>query len=110
MSLNEGTEAVSFGLILHSGNARSYGMEAISFAKSGEWEKAEECVEKGKEELLLAQKTHTDMIQKEAGGDKTEMSLLLMHSEDHFMMGQLTIDLANEVIDIYKKLEGEVKK
>ncbi len=44
------------------------------------------------------------MIQKEAGGDKTEMSLLLMHSEDHFMMGQLTIDLANEVIDIYKKI------
>ncbi len=56
MSLREGTEAVSFGLILHSGNARSYGMEAISFAKSGEWDKAEECVEKGKEELLLAQK------------------------------------------------------
>ncbi|WP_339180002.1 PTS lactose/cellobiose transporter subunit IIA [Oceanobacillus sp. FSL W7-1293] len=110
MSLNEETEAVSFGLILHSGNARSHGMEAISFAKSGDWEKARESIELGKEELLLAQKTHTDMIQKEAGGDKTEMSLLLMHSEDHFIMGQLTIDLANEVMDIYKKFESGVKK
>lgn len=107
MNSDETTEAVSFGLILHSGNARSYSMDAISYAKSGDWDKAEECLEKGKVELLLAQKTHTKMIQKEAAGDKAEISLLLIHSEDHFMMGQLTVDLANEVIDVYKIVSVE---
>lgn len=106
MSSNEQNEAVSFGLILHSGNARSYGMEAIAAAKNGDLEKAKQSIEKGKQELLFAQKVHANMIQSEASGNKTELSLLLMHGEDHFMMGQLTIDLANELIDVYQKLES----
>ncbi|MBY7141974.1 PTS lactose/cellobiose transporter subunit IIA [Virgibacillus sp. NKC19-3] len=109
MSSNEGTEAVSFGLIFHSGNARSYGMEAITNAKNGDMDKAKQSIEMGKQELLNAQKVHANMIQKEADGDATELSLLLMHSEDHFMMGQLTLDMASELVDVYQKLEGEVK-
>ncbi|QQZ10416.1 PTS lactose/cellobiose transporter subunit IIA [Heyndrickxia vini] len=110
MSSNDQTEAVSFGLILHSGNARSHGMEAIAAAKNGDLETAKQCIEMGKKELLNAQKVHANMIQNEASGNKTELSLLLMHGEDHFMMGQLTIDLANELIEVYQKFESGVEK
>jgi PTS system cellobiose-specific IIA component len=43
------------------------------------------------------------MIQKEASGEKLELSLLLMHAEDHLMTAILAKDLIEEMIEIYRE-------
>jgi len=42
------------------------------------------------------------MIQKEAGGEKTPFSLLLMHAEDHLMSTLTMKELVKEMLEIFK--------
>ena len=90
-------------LIIHSGEARSYSMEAIAAAKEGKIEEAKALIVKADEELGVAHNTQTSLIQAEAGGQKIEMSLLMVHAQDHFMTSMTLKDLAKELIDIHAK-------
>jgi PTS system cellobiose-specific IIA component len=90
-------------LIIHSGEARSYAMEAIAAAKEGNLEGAKELIVKADEELGEAHNTQTSLIQAEAGGEKIEMTLLMVHAQDHFMTSMTLKDLAKEIIEIYAK-------
>lgn len=92
------------GLIMHSGEARSYAMEAIQAAKENNIEEAKNLIEKSDEELGHAHNVQTSLIQAEAGGEKAEFSLLLCHAQDHFMTSMTLKDLAIEIIDIYGRL------
>ncbi|MDS0528115.1 PTS lactose/cellobiose transporter subunit IIA [Clostridium sp. SHJSY1] len=91
-------------LIIHSGEARSYSMEAIAAAKEGNLEEAKGLIEKADVELGEAHNAQTSLIQAEAGGEKIEMSLLMVHAQDHFMTSMTLKDLAKEIIEIYGKL------
>lgn len=92
-------------LIVHSGEARSYAMEAIQLAKTGNIKGAKDLIEKSAVQLGEAHKSQTALIQGEAGGNKIEISLLLIHAQDHLMTTMTLKDLANEIVDLYKKIE-----
>lgn len=98
-------EETIFGLISHSGDAKSLLMEAIGEAKEGKFEKAKKKIKAASEKLNLAHQVQTSLIQSEAGGEKQEASLLLIHAQDHLMNAILLKDLATEFIDLYKKIE-----
>ena len=97
-------EEIIMNLIMHSGEARSYSMEAIQAAKENNIEEAKSLIEKVDEELGHAHNAQTSLIQAEAGGDKAEFSLLLCHAQDHFMTTMTLKDVAIEIIDIYTRL------
>lgn len=97
-------EQTIFKIITHSGDAKSCSMEAISLAKEKREEEALKKIEEAAEKLALAHKEQTKLIQKEAGGDKVEMSLLMVHAQDHLMNAMMIKDLAFEIVDIHKKL------
>ena len=63
-----------------------------------------ELLEKSKETLGDAHATQTSLIQGEAAGDKCEVSLLLVHAQDHLMTSIVVKDLAEEIIDLHEKL------
>ena len=92
-------EEIIMNLIMHSGEARSYSMEAIQAAKENNIEEAKSLIEKADEEL-----GHAHNAQTKAGGDKAEFSLLLCHAQDHFMTTMTLKDVAIEIIDIYTRL------
>lgn len=50
-------------------------MEAIDCAKRGEFTEAEAKLQEALEELKEAHRVQTELIQKEAGGEKTEVTL-----------------------------------
>ncbi|MCH1626497.1 PTS lactose/cellobiose transporter subunit IIA [Ferdinandcohnia quinoae] len=93
-------------IILHSGNAKSDAFEAIQAAKDHNIELARECMEKANQELTNAHHVQTSLIQAEARGEKTEVSLLLIHAQDHLMNAITFKDLANEFVDLYETLKG----
>ncbi|GAA0591878.1 PTS lactose/cellobiose transporter subunit IIA [Virgibacillus siamensis] len=97
-------EHVIMGIIMHSGDAKSNAMEAIQHAKANEMKKAEQLLEQAEKELLEAHGEQTGLIQKEARGEKTELSLLLVHAQDHLMTATTFKDLAKEFIELYGRL------
>lgn len=97
-------EEIIFGLIMHSGDARSSAMEAIQLAKTGDIDGAKSLIERANEELGKAHKTQTKLIQQEADGNKMEFSLLLVHAQDHLMTTLTVKDLAIEIIELYSRL------
>lgn len=99
-------EEIILNIIMHSGEARNYSMEAIALAKSGEFVKARELITKADEELGYAQNSQTSLIQGEAANDKIEFSLLLVHAQDHLMTTMTFKDLAMELIEVHEKINS----
>jgi PTS system cellobiose-specific IIA component len=97
-------EQIILNIIIQSGDARSFAMEAIQCAKIGEFDKAQELMEQSREKLGCAHQEQTKLIHAEAGGQKTEITLLLIHAQDHLMTAITVKDLANEMIDLYSRL------
>ncbi len=101
---------VAFGLILNSGNSKAKSLLAIESAREYEFEEAESLVKEAQEELRLAHKTQTDLIQGEAQGNKTEMNILMVHAQDHLTTAMIMINQAEEFINIYKILNKLLKE
>lgn len=78
-------------------------MDTIAAAKSGDAEEARKKLQDAAEELSKAHHYQTELIQNEAGGEKTEMTLLMVHAQDHLMNAMTVKDMAAEIIELYEK-------
>ena len=101
---------IIMNIIMHSGEARNYSINAISLAKSGNFEKAKELICLADEELGFAHNSQTSLIQGETTSENIQFSLLLVHSQDHLMTTMTFKDLAVEIIEIHEKMELLNKK
>lgn len=95
------------GLILHSGNTKSDCMEAIQLAKKGNIPAAKEKIELANQSLVEAHHSQTALLTQEARGEKVEVSMMLIHAQDHLMNSITFRDLAKEMIELYERLEEE---
>ena len=100
---------MAFGLILNAGNSKSKSLMAIETAREFEFEEAENLVAEAEKDLRAAHQTQTDLIQSEAGGEKMELNLIMVHAQDHLTTAMIMIDQANEFINLYR-LISELKK
>ncbi|MEK3796707.1 PTS lactose/cellobiose transporter subunit IIA [Peribacillus sp. FSL H8-0477] len=98
---------LSFQLILYSGNARSLAMEALQEAKEKDFVAAKLKIAESESELLKAHKFQTQLIQAEAGGDKFDIPIILVHAQDHLMTAMTVKDLASEMIDMRQEMSGK---
>ncbi|MDQ0861573.1 PTS system cellobiose-specific IIA component [Bacillus sp. V2I10] len=105
MTASISIEQTAFQIILHSGNARSSLIEAMQYAREGNFEEAEACFELAKKELTEAHHSQTGLIQEEARGQKAEVSILLVHAQDHLMNTITVRELTHEIIYLHKKIE-----
>lgn len=94
-------QTIIFNIIMNGGDAKSYAMESIRTAKKGEMEQARDYLTKSGESLEKAHEIQTTLIQEEAAGRSTELSLLMVHAQDHFMNALTVRDLAKEIVDVY---------
>jgi cellobiose PTS system EIIA component len=99
------TEEIIFQIILYGGNGKSSSMEAIMAAKKGDFTKAHEKLTEAGDALNQAHHIQSSLIQKEVGGEKTEVSLLMVHAQDHLMNAMTMRDLATEFVDLYETLK-----
>lgn len=94
---------------MYGGEAKSNAFEAIQKAKNGLFEEAHEKLKAADKALVLAHKSQTVMLTQEAQGEKIELSLLMVHAQDHLMTSLTFIDLAKEVVAVYERLNQMVK-
>lgn len=98
------TEMIAFGLIAMAGDARSKAFEALSLAKEGHFDEADAKMREANEASLQAHNAQTQLLTKEAQGEHTEVSVLLVHAQDHLMTSILAQELIAELIDVRKEL------
>ena len=97
---------IAMQLIMYGGEAKSCAVEAISAAKQGDFEKAESKLSQAQAALLEAHHAQTDMLTKEAQGERNEINLFMIHDQDHLMTSIAFVDLAKEIIELHQKLEN----
>jgi len=100
----EESERQIMGLISSSGESRSKAFEALQMVRTKNYEEAHKLLQESKDLDVEAHNIQTKMIQKElsSDGDKTDVSLLMAHAQDHYMTAQLSRDLIEEMITIFE--------
>lgn len=101
----KGIEKVSFKIISAVGSARSSFMEAIGYAYQKDFTQARAMIDEGEKQRVNGHKAHFELIQNEAAGNPTEISLILMHAEDQLMAAETIKILAEEMIRSYERME-----
>lgn len=105
----EGLELICFQIITASGGAKSSYIEAISKAKEGLYDEAEALIAQGDDMLKEGHAPHTELVQKEAGSEGSLITLILAHAEDQMMSAEVFKVMAQEVIELYKKIDTLTK-
>ena len=100
----EGVELISFQIISAVGSARSMYIEAIQLAKQGDIEGAQKLMKEGEAVFVEGHHAHAKLIQQEASGESSTITLLLLHAEDQLMSAEGFKIIADEMIDVYKRL------
>ena len=100
--MTEQMELIIFEIISTGGTAKGLAYEALAAAENGDFEEAEKLLKEADEALNQAHKVQTDIIQAEARGENTEVSVLFVHAQDHLMTTILLKDIINNLLDIYR--------
>lgn len=95
---------ISFMIITFAGTAKSDAMLAIYDAKAGKFDDAKLKLKSAEKNIIEAEKQHADLVQKEAAGAEIKIPLLLMHAEDQLLSTQTLLLMAEEFVDLYKKI------
>ncbi len=101
---NEEVQMAAFEIILNSGNARTTVHEAFAAMREGNYDKASELLDASNEELLLAHKSQTHLLQEYAGGTEITMEIIMVHAQDHLMTTMTLREVAIEMLELYKKV------
>ncbi|MPM70180.1 PTS system cellobiose-specific EIIA component [bioreactor metagenome] len=97
-------------IILNSGEARSLCLQAMSILKEHKYAEARALMIQAKKPLNLAHKAQTNIIQEEAAGHRTEVSLLMIHAQDHLMTTLSIRDIVEVMIDYAEQIGSELLK
>ncbi|WP_086350549.1 PTS lactose/cellobiose transporter subunit IIA [Candidatus Enterococcus clewellii] len=97
-------------IIVYAGNARSLAMQSIRASKQGDFSEAEHLMTEARSNLKEAHHTHAKILSA-ASDEQTpiDLTLFMVHGEDHLMSAITTIDLAVEFTTVHEELK-ELKK
>ncbi|NTW71360.1 MAG: PTS lactose/cellobiose transporter subunit IIA [Eubacteriaceae bacterium] len=99
-------------LIIYSGDAKTKAYEALYRANEGDYVGADKKIQDAHEAHVIAHNTQTSLLQKEAAGEKIEISALFVHAQDHLMTSMSEINMIEQIIELRKvvnTLMDEVK-
>lgn len=98
----------SMSIILNAGDARVDCKQALDAIALGEFDRAEELLKESNKKITLAHKVQTDVIQGETRGEEREYSLLFAHAQDTLMTIYSEINIAKQLLKIFKAYEKRI--
>lgn len=106
----EQLELVVMNLIINAGEAKAFAYEALDKVNEGKYDEADELMKKANEALEVAHNGQTDLLQKEAAGERTEITMLFVHAQDHLMTAISEKNLIEQIINLRKIINTIVNK
>lgn len=91
-----------FPIISLAGESKGLAYEALRLAKENKFDEAEEKMKEADSLLLKSHEFQTNLITREADGEKIEITMLFVHAQDHLMTAMSEKNLIKEMIDILK--------
>lgn len=91
-----------FPIISLAGESKSLAYEALRLAKENKFDEAEEKMKEADSLLLKSHEFQTNLISREADGEKIEITMLFVHAQDHLMTAMSEKNLIKEMINILK--------
>ncbi len=101
----EELQVSAFGIILHSGTARSDIHEAFALMRSGDYEEAVEKLESANKELVEAHHSQTELLQHYASGVEIKIEIIMVHAQDHLMTTMTLLEIAKEMLELHRKIK-----
>ncbi|WP_319468137.1 PTS lactose/cellobiose transporter subunit IIA [uncultured Trichococcus sp.] len=98
-------DQIIMGLILNAGDAKQHIYEALNQAKQGNLEESDKEIHLAENALNEAHNLQTRFLAQEAGGNRTEISALFVHAQDHLMTTITEINLIKEIIELRVELK-----
>ena len=105
----EGLELTAFQIISAVGTARSCYIEAIQEAKKGNFKQAEDLIAEGEKTFVEGHDAHNELLQKEASGEGSAVNLLILHAEDQLTSAEGFKIIAQEFIDVYRRMKTDTE-
>ncbi|MCM8710002.1 PTS lactose/cellobiose transporter subunit IIA [Clostridium sp. SYSU_GA19001] len=103
-------EQIIMNIIIYAGDAKSHAYEALRKVNEGDYTGADEEMKKAEESLEVAHNAQTSLLHKEANGEKMEMSVLFVHSQDHLMTTITEKNLIEQIIELRKLINPILSK
>ena len=100
----EELEMQIMNIIVYAGDCKNHAYGALRKAKEKNFEEAEKEMKLAEESISKAHDFQTAMIQKEANGEKVELSVLFVHAQDHLMTAMSEKTLIQEIIELRKSI------
>ena len=103
MAVNEDMAMTAMEIVAFAGDARTKYLQSMDAMEAGEYDKAQAMIKEADDLILDSHNTQTELITKEASGEKVELSFLTVHAQDHLMTAMLLGDMVKRFIKLYKK-------
>lgn len=103
-------QQIVMDIIIQSGETRGHAHEALSMANKGDFSGADKMMEEANLAIGKAHDVQTSLIQKEASGEKLEVSVLFVHAQDHLMTAITEKNLIAEIIELRRQLQPVFEK
>ena len=97
-------ELIVFEIISNGGNAKALVYEAIEASENGNFKEVRDLLNEADTFLNKAHQVQTDLIQKEAAGERNEVTVLFVHAQDHLMTSIEVRTLAENIIRMNERL------
>ena len=96
------------GMISAAGDSKAKAFEALKMVKESRYDEARELLAQARKIDLEAHKIQTKLIQSEMDpeAEKPELSLLMVHAQDHYMTSQLARDVIEALVDVFEAKVG----
>ena len=103
VQIAETLQVIAFELILHSGNARTLIHEAYDLMEDNNFKRADTKLAEATDELVLAHRVQTSLLQDYAKGDEIIIAIIMVHAQDHLMTTMTLKEVAERMKVLYER-------
>lgn len=96
----------SMEIIANGGDGKSLALMAIQQARAGNYEAAEDSLERSKASIVKAHQAHSELLFYEAEHKDLQVTLLTVHGADYLTAAETIKELAEEIIYLYKEMRN----
>lgn len=98
---------VAMNVILNAGDGRACIDKAMDALAEFDFDAAEAALAEADAKILEAHKSQTEAIQREAGGESIEFSVLFVHAQDTLMTIAAELHMAKKMLPIMRALAAK---
>ena len=96
-------------IIINAGDCKNHAYTALNYVNEGKYDEADKEMQLANDALAKAHDSQTEMLQKEAAGEKVEFSILFVHAQDHLMTAISEKSLIEQIMELRKVVNALTK-